>query len=346
MNPVSKLHFSRVITNLFVYLRHEKFIVYHNITYTFPKYINNMNMLHTPLRLGIFFDGNFLLHASNYYNYFHPEHRRLSISGLHSYIKLRVDEEEGCQRPCQIVESHYFRGRINAVEAAQRGNQLYNDRVFEDILMAEGIQTHFLPLRNFSGKKEERGIDVWLSLEVLEQSLRGKIDLAVLIISDTDYVPLLRKLNSLGMRTMLLSWELDYTNDDGVKVVTKTSHELLQLATYPLAMHEEIEDGLASGDQDVLALFVDNDTAGSSSRGDDSNNAAKSTPQQTETGEILSVKNGFGFVKYPNNNLYFHMQDVVGDFFDLTPGDKVEFIVEKNNQRQDVAKNVRRMSEY
>lgn len=295
-----------------------------------------------PLKIGIFYDGNFLLHTSNYYNYIHPQRSRLSINGLHSFIKNRVagSEEFDCNR-CQIVESHYFRGRISAAEAAQRGNQLYNDRVFEDILMAEGIQTHYLPLRNFMGKKEERGIDVWLSLEVLEYALAGKIDVAVLIISDTDYVPLLRKLNSLGVRTMLLSWEFEYVNDDGVRMVTKTSHELLQLATYPLAMHNLIEEGLANGDCRVSSLFVENEQ----SRDEDNfgNIADEEGEQEIQQSEILSIKNGFGFVKYPNNNLYFHALDVIGDFYDLAPGDPVEFTLAKNAQRQDVAKNVRKI---
>ena len=287
----------------------------------------------TPLRLGVFYDGNFLLHASNYYNYIHPLHTRLSISGLHEFILTHAAQEEGCAPSrCQIAEAHYFRGRINAAEASQRGNQLYNDRVFEDILMAEGIQTHYLPLRNFSGRKEERGIDVWLSLEVFELAILHRIDVAVLILSDTDYAPLLRKLCSLGVRTMLLSWEFDYQNDEGAKVVTRTSHELLQLATYPIAMHEVIERGLKKNDPLVSALFVGNDNGPSSE-------------QEKEISEILSLKEGYGFIKYPNNNLYFHSKDVIGDFADLAPGDTVEFTVERNLQKQqDVAKNVCKIS--
>ena len=283
----------------------------------------------TPLRLGVFYDGNFLLHASNYYNYIHPQHTRLSISGLHDFIRVCAAREEGCTLSrCQIAEAHYFRGRINAAEASQRGNQLYNDRVFEDILMAEGIQTHYLPLRNFSGRKEERGIDVWLSLEVFELAILHRIDVAVLILSDTDYAPLLRKLCSLGVRTMLLSWEFDYQNDEGAKVVTRTSHELLQLATYPIAMHEVIERGLKKNDPLVSALFVGNDNGASFG-------------QAKEISEILSLKEGYGFIKYPNNNLYFHNKDVIGDFADLAPGDTVEFTVERNPlKQQDVAKNV------
>lgn len=292
-----------------------------------------MNAPSDFVRIGIFYDGNFLLHASNYYNYIHPQHRRLSLSGIHNYIKIRVaEEEEVAPRWCQVVESHYFRGRINAMEASQRGNQLYNDRVFDDIMMAEGIQTHFLPLRNIQGKKEERGIDVWLALEAYGLALRGKIDVAVLIVADTDYVPLLRKLTSLGVRTMILSWEFSYVNDDGVRTVTKTSHDLMSLASYPISVHEEIENGLSQNDPYILDMFVGGDISRTSDN-----------PQEALVGNILSVNTsgGYGFIKYPNNNLYFNSQDVLTDFNDLAPGDTVTFNIERNpNNQQDIAKNI------
>lgn len=279
-------------------------------------------------RIGVFYDGNFLLHASNYYNYIHPVKRRLSLGGLHNFIRHRVAEEEGIEpSKCQIAQAHYFRGRLNAAEAAQRGNQLYNDRVFDDILMSEGIQPHYLPLR----KKEERGIDVWLSLEAYELAMTGRIDTVVLIVSDTDYTPLMRKLTGLGLRIMLLSWEFEYVNDDGVKMVTKTSHELLSLATYPVAMHDVINYGVQQNNPLISEMFVAPDPS------------RQAREQTFETSEILSLKNGFGFIKYPNNNLFFHYQDVVGEFADLNVGDPVEFTIEQNQQKQDVAKNVRKL---
>ena len=281
-------------------------------------------------RIGVFYDGNFLLHASNYYNYIHPVKRRLSLGGLHNFIRHRVAEEEGIEpSKCQIAQAHYFRGRLNAAEAAQRGNQLYNDRVFDDILMSEGIQPHYLPLRNLQGKKEERGIDVWLSLEAYELAMTGRIDTVVLIVSDTDYTPLMRKLTGLGLRIMLLSWEFEYVNDDGVKMVTKTSHELLSLATYPVAMHDVINYGVQQNNPLISEMFVAPDPS------------RQAREQTFETSEILSLKNGFGFIKYPNNNLFFHYQDVVGEFADLNVGDPVEFTIEQN--QQDVAKNVRKL---
>lgn len=283
-------------------------------------------------RIGVFYDGNFLLHASNYYNYIHPVKRRLSLGGLHNFIRHRVAEEEGIEpSKCQIAQAHYFRGRLNAAEAAQRGNQLYNDRVFDDILMSEGIQPHYLPLRNLQGKKEERGIDVWLSLEAYELAMTGRIDTVVLIVSDTDYTPLMRKLTGLGLRIMLLSWEFEYVNDDGVKMVTKTSHELLSLATYPVAMHDVINYGVQQNNPLISEMFVAPDPS------------RQAREQTFETSEILSLKNGFGFIKYPNNNLFFHYQDVVGEFADLNVGDPVEFTIEQNQQKQDVTKNVRKL---
>ena len=280
-------------------------------------------------RIGVFYDGNFLLHASNYYNYIHPVKRRLSLGGLHNFIRHRVAEEEGIEpSKCQIAQAHYFRGRLNAAEAAQRGNQLYNDRVFDDILMSEGIQPHYLPLRNLQGKKEERGVDVWLSLEAYELAMTGRIDT---IVSDTDYTPLMRKLTGLGLRIMLLSWEFEYVNDDGVKMVTKTSHELLSLATYPVAMHDVINYGVQQNNPLISEMFVAPDPS------------RQAREQTFETSEILSLKNGFGFIKYPNNNLFFHYQDVVGEFADLNVGDPVEFTIEQNQQKQDVAKNVRKL---
>ena len=283
-------------------------------------------------RIGVFYDGNFLLHASNYYNYIHPVKRRLSLGGLHNFIRHRVAEEEGIEpSKCQIAQAHYFRGRLNAAEAAQRGNQLYNDRVFDDILMSVGIQPHYLPLRNLQGKKEERGIDVWLSLEAYELAMTGRIDTVVLIVSDTDYTPLMRKLTGLGLRIMLLSWEFEYVNDDGVKMVTKTSHELLSLATYPVAMHDVINYGVQQNNPLISEMFVAPDPS------------RQAREQTFETSEILSLKNGFGFIKYPNNNLFFHYQDVVGEFADLNVGDPVEFTIEQNQQKQDVAKNVRKL---
>lgn len=319
-----------------------------------------MHPNHSTPKIGVFYDGNFLLHASNYYNYIHPQRRRLSVNGLHDFICQRVAEEEGIDpKRCRVCEAHYFRGRLNAADAAARGSQLYHDRVFDDILMSEGVHTHYLPLRNIYGRKEERGTDVWLSLEVFEMALLGKIDVAVLVVADTDYVPLVRKLIAMGVRVMLISWEFEYTNDEGARIVTKTSHELLNLAHYPVPMQEVIDCGLKQNNQLIMNLFVqtadsrqgtdtedDNESDGEFSTREKVNDGIETDrdPLTRHTSQVLSLKNGYGFIKYPNNNLFFHSLDVIeGEFAEFTPGDEVEFSIDQNDQGQDVAKQVKRL---
>ena len=49
-------------------------------------------------RIGVFYDGNYFLHVSNYYAYHHERRSRLSIAGLHEFVRHKVAEEEGKKR--------------------------------------------------------------------------------------------------------------------------------------------------------------------------------------------------------------------------------------------------------
>ena len=290
-------------------------------------------------RIGVFYDGNYFLHVSNYYNYFHQRRKRINIAGLHDFIRNFVaKEEEVPVRFCQVIEAHYFRGRISAQEASQRGNQLYNDRVFDDILMSEGVVTHYLPIRTRSGKKEEKGIDVWLALEAFELAFYKRFNVLVLITSDGDYVPLIRKLNSIGTKVMVLSWDFEYTDDTGREIVTRTSQDLIQEVTYPVAMHELINSGLKKSNPLVNNLFELPEL--SSPRRYESIESRK----EVYEGKAMNMNNGYGFIQYPPNNIFFHYQDVVdGDFNDIHNGDLLEFTIETNERGQEVAKDVRKL---
>jgi cold shock CspA family protein/uncharacterized LabA/DUF88 family protein len=300
-------------------------------------------------RIGVFYDGNYFLHVSNYYAYVHKRKSRISVSGLHDYIRHKVAELEGDSsgyRHCQIVDSHYFRGRLNAKDASEKSNSLYYDRLFDDVLMKEGITTHYLPVKTTpSGRKHEKGIDVWLALEAFELAYYKRFNVLVLVASDGDYTPLIRKLNTLGTRVMLLSWDFDYTDDYGNERVTRTSQDLLEVVTYPISMHEEIDNRVARDSFAVNNLFMPQQeiktkttkTVPSKPKSDEENTDSKSD----NVGEIMNIKNGFGFIKRPPNNLFFHYQSVNGvDFNDLTAGDKVSYKIDKNEKGEDVATDV------
>ncbi|MFC5408142.1 NYN domain-containing protein [Larkinella bovis] len=297
-------------------------------------------------RIAVIYDGNYFLHVSNYYNYSHERRSRISISGLHEFIRSQIAQEENTEvRLCQIVDAHYFRGRLNAHEASQRGNQLFYDRLFDDILMSEGVVTHYLPVKTFQGSRQEKGIDVWLALETFELTISKKFDVVVLITADGDYVPLIRKLNTLGTRVMVLSWDFEFYNDEGEKMVTRTSQDLLKEVSYPVAMHEMIDTRLRKGDPLIQNLFVKQSTrtllgtdntlnyeSYSGQVNDDSD------PSDFKFSTIRSLKNGYGFINYPPNNLFFHytsLNDI--DFNELQVDDEVKFRIGKNAESKDIA---------
>ena len=298
------------------------------------------------VRIGVFYDGNYFLHVSNYYNYVHSRRKRLNIGGMHKFIRNLLAREEGTEtRYCQVTEAHYFRGRLSAQEASQRGNQLYNDRVFDDILMSEGVITHYLPLRTRSGKKEEKGIDVWLALEAFEQTFYKRFDVLVLITSDGDYVPLIRKLNSIGTKVMVISWDFEYTDDMGRDIVTRTSQDLIQEVTYPVPMHEIINNGLKANDPVIINLFETQEySMPAMVASSTSSSVSSENDGSVKRGRTMNMNSGYGFIQFPPNNLFFHYLDVVDcDFSDIEEGDWVEFTIEKNERGQDVAKNVHKV---
>ena len=204
-------------------------------------------------RIGVFYDGMYFKHVSDYYNYTHYRKARISISGLHKFLREEVGKKEGANpRHCQIVDAHYFRGRLSATKAQER-NLLLGERKFEDVLMSEGVTTHFLPVQPSRG---EKGIDVWFSLEAFELAVYKRYDVSVLVTGDADYVPLVRKLNTLGTRVMLLAWDLEYTDKGGIERTTRTSQALIDEVTYPVMMADIIDDRSKKNDVIIKNLFL------------------------------------------------------------------------------------------
>lgn len=292
-------------------------------------------------RIGVFYDGNFFYHVSNYYKYVHPRRARLSVAGIHEFIKSQVAESEGVDpRYCQVVDAHYFRGRLGAQEAEQR-QVLMSERVFDEILMREGIVTHYLPL----GARGEKGIDVWLALEAFELTVLKHFNVVVLIAGDGDYVPLIRKINTLGTRIMVLGWDFEYTDNQNNKRRTVTSVNLLDQVTYPILMHTLIDDKTRRNDPVVHNLFVRPESGGN---GGSSYSRSEFTadipaadpwekPPQAEKrrGTIQSLKDGYGFIRTdtPGKNMFFHRTNLLDvEFDDLCEYDEVEYIPGVNDR--------------
>ena len=288
------------------------------------------------LRVGVFIDGSFLHHVSNYYKYINERRQRISIPGLQEYIRVKAAELEGVDRQyVHIVDSHFFRWRFSA-KLSQANDKLYSERLFDDILISSNVQPHYMPI---SGNKET-GVDVALALECLEGAMNGMYDVVALVAGDGDFVPLVVKLKRLGVRVLLAGWTFEYTDpQNGGTHQTTTSMRLIDEVTYPLAMQDVMNTPVTSRDPLVRQLFVELIPQ------PQSGGVAEVAGNGSLIGMVCSLKDGFGFIccnEYPNN-IFFHYSAVVdGKFDDLIEGDNVAFSVE-TGERGELATNVRKI---
>jgi cold shock CspA family protein len=127
-------------------------------------------------------------------------------------------------------------------------------------------------------------------------------------------------------------------------MTTRTSQDLLEEVTYPVAMHEIIDNRVRKSEPIINNLFVPQ----TKQRVFEKPQEKATVTSNEKTGEIMTLKNGFGFIKNPSyvNNLFFFFQSLVGvDFNDLKVGDKVQFLPSKNDKGEDIAKEVKLMAD-
>jgi uncharacterized LabA/DUF88 family protein len=74
----------------------------------------------------------------------------------------------------------------------------------------------------------EKGTDVALAVDALQVGLDGKIDIAVLVTGDGDFVPLVRALNKQGVRVLAVYFKFE--GKDGKK--SFINERLLSVVNY------------------------------------------------------------------------------------------------------------------
>lgn len=97
---------------------------------------------------------------SDYCRYHHERAARISIPGLHEFIRDEFAKHEHVDaRFCNIVEAHYFRGRFSA-DDAERHDALLRERKFEDVLIRSGVTPHFLLMPSSTHMRDGEGTTV------------------------------------------------------------------------------------------------------------------------------------------------------------------------------------------
>ncbi|MDR1854360.1 MAG: NYN domain-containing protein [Azoarcus sp.] len=302
-------------------------------------------------RIAVFYDGAYFFKVSSYYLYQHERRARLSFRGVHDFIVAEVAQREGIAASrCQIVDATYFQGRLTAQQAAEQ-DRLFSDRVFEDALTRADIalfQQHLASRPD--GSYEEKRIDVWLALEAYEMTSLKGYDVCVLITGDGDFVPLVRKLNTLGARVMLLGWEFEYEREDGRTMRTQVSTGLIDRVNYPVLMKPLIDDRARRHDQLIDNLFLPQTGPGDWEWRSSHREGPRAVPSDFVEGiecegtivNLIAGK-GYGFIKplTGTDNYFFHASDLIDvGIDDLRYDDRVTFITSRG-EKGIVAKSVR-----
>lgn len=157
--------------------------------------------------IGLFIDGNYFRLIDEGLK---AEGRRVNVKGLIKFIQKNIAEKYELESSsCVVTEAHFFRGRYKAYDA-KKLNLLLDDRKFEDRLIENDVVLHYKHVYDLpDGTPHEKGIDVWFALETLEMAMYRDFDFVVMITGDADYEMLARKLKSLKIPAVLLSWHYD-----------------------------------------------------------------------------------------------------------------------------------------
>ena len=152
------------------------------------------------LRIGVFYDGTFFVRAQNYF--WGRKYGWLSFQQFHKLLEFYVETKMQGHSDYKVVYSAWFQGLYK--ESLAPEDKLRLDRKRHHDLLHAGIEPKNLPMSESQG---EKGIDVYMAVETLQIGLDDKIDIAILVTGDGDFVPLVRALMKNGVRVGIAFFE-------------------------------------------------------------------------------------------------------------------------------------------
>lgn len=282
--------------------------------------------------VAIFYDGNYLGRVAKYYASNNIVKYKFNVEALHQYI---IEEAKAIASDSlsdiYVASAHYFRSRHSAGEAIHRKNQLYRERMTDDVLRSMNVESHYTPYTTNTNSGDDAFVCNWLSLELLDELISENFDFVVLVGGASSYLPLIHKLNSKGVDTMVVGWDIVMC-DGGIDI--RTCEKLFNAAAYSIIINEAL-DLNAEGLDGMLTPII-----GTARAAVPQVETEETDDGEREISEIMTLKPNFGFIRFPNNNLFFRATDYLGDYSELNVGDTVEFVVETNEEGQGTAKKV------
>lgn len=160
-------------------------------------------------RIGVFYDGSFFSHAQRYF-YHERKMGWLSFQPLHAFLEHFISTKEQGFASYKVVYAAWHQGLFSSKDTTEEQLRFERNR-YHDLLHA-GVEPKYLPMSQTQG---EKGTDVALAVDALQTGLDEKIDVAVLVSGDADFVPLVRTLNKQGIRVLAVYFT--FTDNSGRK---------------------------------------------------------------------------------------------------------------------------------
>ena len=185
------------------------------------------------LPLGVFYDGGWFAHVSDYYAIRHPWRARIALQGLHDALRWHLHTVTGTPLAgCTLAEAHYVRARSATPS-----------RAFDQILDQAGVIRHDADLAGGS----EKGADVLLALEVWDRAISVPLRAVALITGDADLVPLAARLRDRDVHVVVPAVDAQFTTERGEHSVLRTAPRLIETASTAPPLDGLLAAGLARG---------------------------------------------------------------------------------------------------
>ncbi len=182
-------------------------------------------------RIGVFYDGSYFSYAQSHF-YFDRKLGWMMFVPFHVMIENFLREKEQGYFNYRVVYGGWFQGLYHTGQSTDQQRRLDRNRHLD--LMHAGIDPKYVPMSQAQG---EKGVDISLALDALQVGLEDKIDIAVLVTGDGDFVPLARALMKNGVRVAAVYFE--YESDKHKSFINE---RLLNVCNYSLNVNELEKD--------------------------------------------------------------------------------------------------------
>ena len=182
-------------------------------------------------RIGVFYDGSYFSYAQMHF-YADRKLGWMVFTPFHILIENFLREKEQGYSNYRVVYAGWFQGLFHSGQSTDQQRRLDRNRHID--LMHAGIDPKYVPMSQAQG---EKGVDISLALDALQVGLEDKIDIAVLVTGDGDFVPLARALMKNGVRVASVYFQ--YETDKNKSFINE---RLLNVSNYSLNVNELEKD--------------------------------------------------------------------------------------------------------